>query len=237
MYQFHTAADRHDLAPFGHMGRRNVDDITVLVAVLHFKTIACKDRTSLYKRSIRERNGLSVPDQRTEKVQKTLHTGSDHDIIGRAVDIPPLSDIVSEHLTEIRLTLRFAVREKTVTLAQRTLDITLPQIEAKAFPVDTVGGKIILHRRKICMPGSGGHWFLVGDTCHVVTALGTGDDVAVCGKLKVGILDRGAAEFQFCGAFTQGRHTASGRNAMLHDQIFVMVVYLEIQAFFGGMEC
>ena len=87
------------------------------------------------------------------------------------------------------------------------------------------------------MPGSGGHWFLVGDTGHVVTALGTGDDVAVCGKLKVGILDRGAAELQFCRTFAKRWHAASGRNSPFHDQIFVMVVYLEIQAFFGGMEC
>ena len=153
MHKFHTTADRHDLSPFCHVSRGNINNITVFVTVTYIKTIICKDRTSLYKRSVRKRNSLFVMDKRAENIQKTLHAGADDNIIGRAVYISPLADIVGKHLTQIGFSLWLSIGKETFALAKGAFQIALPQIKAKTFMIDTIGGKVILYRWKIRMAG------------------------------------------------------------------------------------
>ena len=145
MYQFHTTADGHDLSPFRHMCGRNIDYVTVFVAVLNFKTIIRKNSTSLHKRSVWKRNGFSVMDQRTKKIQNALNSGPDHNIVSRTVDVSSLTDVVSKYLTKIGFTLGFSIGEKTVTLTKCAFDITLPEVKTETFMIDTVGSKVILY--------------------------------------------------------------------------------------------
>ena len=96
--QLHTPGYRHDLSPFCHMRRGDIDDITVFISIMYFKSIIRKNSTSLNKRRCWKGYRLSFTQKRTEKLQKTLHTGSDHDILCRTDHIAVLSDIVSENL-------------------------------------------------------------------------------------------------------------------------------------------
>ena len=123
------------------MCRRNIDYVTVFVAVLNFKTIIRKNSTSLHKRSVWKRNGFSVMDQRTKKIQNALNSGPDHNIVSRTVDVSSLTDVVSKYLTKIG----FTIGEKTVTLTKCAFDITLPEVKTETFMIDTVGSKVILY--------------------------------------------------------------------------------------------
>ena len=138
MHQFHTTTDWHDFSPFCHVCRRNINHIAIFIAVLYFKAVIRKYRTSLYKRSIWKRNSFSVMNQWTEDVENTLHTGTNHNIVRGTVDISALSDIISNYLAKICFSLRVSIREKAVTLTKCTFDITLPEIESKTFAVNTV---------------------------------------------------------------------------------------------------
>ena len=86
------------------------------------------------------------------------------------------------------------------------------------------------------MPGGSGDWLLLCNISYIIAALCTGNNVAVCGQLQIGIFNGCTAELQFCRTFAKRWHAASGRNSPFHDQIFVMFIYLKIQAFFIGMK-
>ena len=48
----------HDLSPFCHVGRGDVDDVRVFVTVMNVKAIVRKDRAALNKRRIGEGDGF-----------------------------------------------------------------------------------------------------------------------------------------------------------------------------------
>ena len=86
------------------------------------------------------------------------------------------------------------------------------------------------------MPGGSGDWLLLCNISYIIAALCTGNNVAVCGQLQIGIFNSCTAELQFCRTFAKRWHAASGRNSRSMIRFFVMFIYLKIQAFFIGNE-
>ena len=202
--------------------------MTVFVTVVDLESIVIENRTSLDERGIGKGNSPTAFQKGAEDVEKTLDSCSDDNIVSTAQNISPFPDIVGQNLTQILFPLRLAIRKKTVILAQCTFYITPPQIEPKAFPVHT-GGCEVIAIGKVLAGGVRNRGMLSGsNVCYIIAALSSGDDVAVCCKLKIGAFDGSAAEFQFLGTFAQRRHFASGRQLLSGDQFPVIMINFQI---------
>lgn len=81
IHQLQASGNRHNITPFCHMCRRNINNITVLIPVIYLKSIVMKHSASLYKGRIGKRNSLALLKERAEDVQKTLNTCTDHNIL------------------------------------------------------------------------------------------------------------------------------------------------------------
>ena len=231
--QLQASFYRHDLAPFRHVSRRNIDHIAAFVPVMDIKAVILKDGAACGEGRCGERNGFPFMDQRAEDLEKGLETGPYYNVIRGADHISAFPDIVCENLPEIAFALGFAIRKHTVALAEGAFDVTLPQIKTEAFPVNTGRGKIIKAGRDILILFFGGKQMLLGSNAgDIIAALCPGDDVAVCCKQKIGIFDGGTAQLQLLGAFAEGGHFASGKETAFQDQLPIIVVNLQIKVFF-----
>ena len=143
MDQLQASFYRHDLAPFCHVSRRNIDHIAAFVPIMDIKAVILKDGAACGEGRCRERNGFPFMDQRAEDLEKGLETGPYYNVIRGADHISAFPDIVCENLPEIAFALGLAIRKHTVALAEGAFDVTLPQIKTKAFPVNTGRGKIV----------------------------------------------------------------------------------------------
>ena len=68
--QLQSPGNRHDFAPFCHVGRRNINNSAVLVTVSDLETKIREYGAALNKRGSGKGNGFFVPDQRAENLQK-----------------------------------------------------------------------------------------------------------------------------------------------------------------------
>ena len=73
--QLQASFYRHDLAPFRHVSRRNIDHIAAFVPVMDIKAVILKDGAACGEGRCGERNGFPFMDQRTEDLEKGLETG------------------------------------------------------------------------------------------------------------------------------------------------------------------
>ena len=231
--QLQASFYRHDLAPFGHVRRGNIDHIAAFVPVMDIKAVILKDGAACGEGRCGERNGFPFMDQRAEDLEKGLETGPYYNVIRGADHISAFPDIVCENLTEVSFALGFAIGKHTVALAEGTFDVTLPQIKTEAFPVNAGRGKIVKAGRDVLILFFGDEQMLSGsNVSDIIAALRPGYDIAVCCKQKIGIFDGGTAQLQLLGAFAKGRHFASGKEPALHDQLSVIVINLQIKVFF-----
>ena len=186
--QLQASGNGHDLSPFGHMSRGYVDDLAVLIPVMELKSKILKYGRSLYKGGIRKRNRV-VPafQKRAQYLKKTLHTGTYHNIIGGALNIPAMSYVVSQHLSEILLPLYFAVGQHSLILPQGTFDISAPKVETEAFSVYACRGEVKPDIYALAVPGTGLLALMNRDFSYIVSTLGFGKDVSVCSQLKISI--------------------------------------------------
>lgn len=79
--QLQASFYRHDLAPFCHVSRRNIDHIAAFVPVMDIKAVILKDGAACGEGRCRERNGFPFMDQRAEDLEKGLETGTYYNVI------------------------------------------------------------------------------------------------------------------------------------------------------------
>ena len=79
--QLQSPGNRHDFAPFCHVGRRNINNSAVLVTVSDLETKIREYGAALNKRGSGKGNGFFVPDQRAENLQKALDSRANYNII------------------------------------------------------------------------------------------------------------------------------------------------------------
>ena len=125
--------------------------------------------------------------KRAQYLKKTLHTGTYHNIIGGALNIPAMSYVVSQHLSEILLPLYFAVGQHSLILPQGTFDIPAPKVETEAFSVYACRGEVKPDIYALAVPGTGLLALMNRDFSYIVSTLGFGKDVSVCSQLKISI--------------------------------------------------
>ena len=70
---------------------------------------------------------------------------------------------------------------------KRQFQISLPEFKAKAFPVHAGRRKIIPAGRKRRLFRLAGQRLFCGNISDVVAALGFGNNIALCGKLKISV--------------------------------------------------
>ena len=63
--------------------------------------------------------------------------------------------------------------------AERAFQISLPQIETEAFSVNSGGGEVVAYRRQLRFSVFRENRLLYGDICHIIPALGFGNDISV----------------------------------------------------------
>ena len=113
-------------------------------------------------------------------------------------------------------------------MPESAFQISLPEVKAKAFPVHGGRRKIMPAGRKRRLFRLAGQRLFCGNISDVVAALGFGNNIALCGKLKISVYHCCAAKMKLLRTFTQRRHPASGKKLPGSDQISVIVVILDL---------
>ena len=104
----------------------NIDNVCVLIPGAHGVAVGGKHGAALYKAAVREGHGASPFQQHAEDLQQHLHPGAYHNMFRRSDHIAPLPHIVCQGAPQVVLSLRLAVSEQPLPLAQGTLNIALP---------------------------------------------------------------------------------------------------------------
>ena len=107
------------------------------------KSIIFKNNSTLFKLGILKSNGVFIPDERTQDVEKTLGTCTNDDIIRRTDRIPFVDDIITYRFAKLPFTLGFSIGQHSFILAKGALNISSPQVKVKTVSVCIVGGEII----------------------------------------------------------------------------------------------
>ena len=60
--------------------------------------------------------------------------------------------------------------------------------------------------------------------CHIVSALGFGNNISLRSQLQIGIFNGSAAQLQFLRTFSKRGHPASGRGTTLQNTFFLIII-------------
>ena len=85
-----------------------------------------KNRHSLYKLTVPEKYGSLFMIQWAQNMQKTLYTGTDHDLIRAADHTSGLLNIFRQYFPEFLFPLRFSIRKQSLILTHCALHISPP---------------------------------------------------------------------------------------------------------------
>ena len=97
----------------------------------------------MFKLGILKSNGVCIPDERTQDVEKTLGTCANDDIIRCTDCISFVNDIIAYCFAKLPFTLGFSLGQHSFILTKGTFNISSPQIKVKTVSVCIVGGEII----------------------------------------------------------------------------------------------
>ena len=193
------------------MRRRHIEYACIFLVLLDIKSIIFKYNHALCKTCVVEADGLARSDERAQNIEQCLRTCANHDVFRAADGVSLICDIAADHLAQLILPLRLAVGQHASVLPQRALDIAPPQIKVKAVRIDIVWGKIIEDFWFLCCVCRCVWRALVINICcctvgDVISALRSGNNIAIRCKAQIGSLDGRAAQTQLHRAAPDGGH-------------------------------
>ena len=233
--EFEAPLHRHDIAEAGHVGGGDVDDGRVLVPEVDIEAVVLEPGDALLETPIGERDRLVLWEQGAEDVEQGVDAGADDDLVPVGDDVPLPADVSGDRLPQVLFALGLTVRAEPFFLAQRRVDVSVPECDVEALEVRVAARQVEsrLHlagevpgrfRRRLLRAGLAG---------HIVPAAVRRQEEPLRLQGEVRVLDRGPADAVDGGRFPNGGKAVPVTELTLQDPLFV--VFVKLQIFLHGV--